>query len=188
LLKEKGLKKEDIAIGFIDETRPQNTANTVRVWSFKKVRSIKNSTKFKANTVAFYPIEGVPVEAFLEDSKANSIAAFLERIREANKGYKAVVVILDNFSSHKSKPVREKAMDMSIYLIYLPVYSPDLNPIEQIWRGVRRELSLAFAGSLDRMKEVIVKAWGMLSRKISYAKGWIERFLEGKQYYTELCR
>ena len=37
---------------------PQNTANMVR--SFKKVRGIKNSTKFKANTVAFYPIEGVP--------------------------------------------------------------------------------------------------------------------------------
>ena len=95
---------------------------------------------------------------------------------------------MDNFSSHKSKLVREKAMEMGIYLIYLPVYSPDLNPIEQIWRGVRRVLSLAFVESLDQMKEVIVKAWGMLSRKISYAKGWIERFLEGKQYYMELCR
>jgi transposase len=43
LLKEKGIEKEEIAIGFLDETRPQNTANTVRVWSFEKVRAIKNS-------------------------------------------------------------------------------------------------------------------------------------------------
>ena len=41
LLKEKGLRTEDIAIGFIDEASPQSTANTVRVWSFGKVRSIK---------------------------------------------------------------------------------------------------------------------------------------------------
>ena len=47
LIKAKGIKEEEIAIGFIDETRPQNTPNTVRVWSFKKVRSIKNTTKFK---------------------------------------------------------------------------------------------------------------------------------------------
>jgi transposase len=42
LLKENGLKEEDIAIGFIDEASPQNTANTVRVWSFGKVRSVKS--------------------------------------------------------------------------------------------------------------------------------------------------
>ena len=31
-----GYKSEEIAIGFIDESSPQNTANTVRVWSFDK--------------------------------------------------------------------------------------------------------------------------------------------------------
>jgi hypothetical protein len=31
LLKEKGIKEEEIALGFIDEARPQNTANTVKV-------------------------------------------------------------------------------------------------------------------------------------------------------------
>jgi hypothetical protein len=33
----------------LDETRPQNTANTVRVWSFERIRIIKNTTKFDAN-------------------------------------------------------------------------------------------------------------------------------------------
>ena len=35
------MKEEDIAIGFIDEASPQNTADTVRVWSCGKVKSIK---------------------------------------------------------------------------------------------------------------------------------------------------
>jgi len=58
LLREKGIKKENIAIGFIDEPSPQNTANTVRVWSFDKARIIKSTTKFKTNTIGFYAITG----------------------------------------------------------------------------------------------------------------------------------
>lgn len=36
LLKEKRIKEEEIAVGFLDEISPQLTANTVRVWSFEK--------------------------------------------------------------------------------------------------------------------------------------------------------
>jgi hypothetical protein len=81
-LKEEGLKEEDIAIGFIDEASPQNTANTVRVWCFEKVKSIKNSTRFKTNTTGFYAINGESVEGFLENSKAESIVSFLEELKE----------------------------------------------------------------------------------------------------------
>jgi len=77
LLKEKGIKEEEIAIGFIDEARPQNTANTVKVWSFERVRSIKNTTKFNTNSIGFYAIKGNSVSKFLDDSKAPSIANFL---------------------------------------------------------------------------------------------------------------
>jgi len=57
LLKEKGFKEEEITIGFIDETSPQNAANRVRVWSFEKTRIIKNTTKFKTNTIGFLIFE-----------------------------------------------------------------------------------------------------------------------------------
>jgi putative transposase len=176
-----------MSIGFIDEASPQNTANTVRVWSFGKTRSIKNTTRFKANTIGFYAISGKSIQAFLENSKADSIASFLGEVRKANETYKAVVTVIDNFPSHKSETVKKKARELGIYPVYLPRYSPDLNPIEHIWRSIKRVLSLAFVESLDRMKEVIVDAWDKLSKRISYAKGWVERFLEGKQYYMELC-
>ena len=48
----KGYKREEIAIGFIDESSPQSTANTVRVWSFDKPH-IKNTTRMKANAMGF---------------------------------------------------------------------------------------------------------------------------------------
>ena len=41
-------------IGFFDEAAPQTTANTVRLWSFRKPVIRKNTTKFRANTSGFY--------------------------------------------------------------------------------------------------------------------------------------
>src|SRR5512134_1416639 len=64
------LRPKDIALGFLDESSPQNRANTVRVWSFEKSpKVIKNTTHFKSNTIGFYAIVGNSVRSFLEDSK-----------------------------------------------------------------------------------------------------------------------
>ena len=186
LLREKGIKEEEIAIGFIDEARPQNTANTVKVWSFERVRSIKNTTKFEANTIGFYAINGNRVAKFLEDSTASSIAGFLEDIRNSNKEYRAIVVISDRFSSHRSDLVRKKAKELGIYLVYLPPYSPDLNPEQFIWKSIKRVLSLSFPSNLEEMKQIITKSWYEFAGCLSYAKYWIERFLFNNSCYNEL--
>ncbi|WP_172399459.1 hypothetical protein [Cuniculiplasma divulgatum] len=45
-------------IGFFDESAPQTTSNTVRMWSFRKPVILKNTTKFRANTFGFYAFNG----------------------------------------------------------------------------------------------------------------------------------
>ena len=186
LLKEKGIKEEGIAIGFIDEARPQNTANTVKVWSFEKVRSRKNTTKFKANTIGFYAIRGNSVTKFLENSKAQSIAGFMDDIKSSNETYRAIVVIADGFSSHKSGLVKQRAKELEIYLVYLPPYSPELNPEQFIWKSIKRVLSLSFPSNLEEMKQIITKSWYEFSWSLSYARYWIERFLSNNSCYNEL--
>jgi putative transposase len=138
LLMAKGIKDEEIAIGFIDEARPQDTANTAKVWRFEKVRCMKNATKFNTNIIGFHAINGNSVNKFLENSKAPSIAGFLESMKDSNKAYQAIVVIIDNLPSHKSKLVRQKAKELDIYLAYMPPYSLDLTPIEFIWKSIER--------------------------------------------------
>jgi transposase len=187
LLKEKGINDEEIAIGFIDEARPQNTANTVKVWSFEKVRSIKNTTKFGTNTIGFYAIKGNSISKFLEDSKAPSIAGFLKAIKTSNNAYKAIVAIIDNFSSHKSKLVKQTANDLDIYFVYLPPYSPDLNPIEFIWKSVKRVLSISFVHDLDEMKNTIRDSYCRFASLKSYADYWIEKFILNNTNYKYLC-
>ena len=95
LLKGKGIHKDDIALGFLDEASPQNRANTVRVWSFEKSPGLdKNTMHFKSNTIGFYAIHGVSVQNFLLNSKEEAIIDFLKHVRVANATVKAIVIIL----------------------------------------------------------------------------------------------
>jgi hypothetical protein len=52
------------------------------------------------------------------------------------------VVALDNYSVHRSRPVKEALPALTaagVYLFYLPPYSPDLNAIEPLWRHLKYE-------------------------------------------------
>lgn len=174
LLQDKGLSRPEIAIGCLDETSPQNRANTVRFWSLDEHPQVtRNTTHFKSNTIGFYAIQGTSVQAFLENSKEDSIVGFLHQIRAANPTYPAIIVLLDNYVSHKSDKVMAAAAELGIYLVHLPRYSPDLNPTEYIWKSMKRVLSKRFINSLDEMKATIVEAWETFSGSLSFAEAWI---------------
>lgn len=50
---------------------------------------------------------------------------------------KGDVVILDNLGSHKGKAARKAVRAKGAHLIFLPPYSPDLNPIEQVFAKLK---------------------------------------------------
>lgn len=175
-LESKGIRREEIAIGFVDESSPQNRANTVRLWSFGKVRMKKNTDRMRINGIGFYALRGKDIIGFMDNSKAQNICKFLEELREANKEYRAVVVIIDNFKSHSSEIVRGKAEELGIHLVYLPSYSPDLNPIEQIWRVIKRVMSLAFVKNLEEGRKLVEDNFYKVVGKLSFARNWITNF------------
>lgn len=53
------------------------------------------------------------------------------------------VVIMDNLGSHKSRAVRRAIREAGAHLIFLPPYSPDLNPIEQVFAKLKTLLRKA---------------------------------------------
>ena len=53
------------------------------------------------------------------------------------------VVVLDNLGSHKGKAVRKAIRKAGAHLIFLPPYSPDLNPIEQVFSKLKTLLKKA---------------------------------------------
>ncbi|WP_135389585.1 transposase [Methanolobus halotolerans] len=48
-----------------------------------------------------------------------------------------IVIIIDKFRAHHTKKTVAKAQEPGIELLFLPPYSPNLNPIESIWKSVK---------------------------------------------------
>jgi transposase len=59
------------------------------------------------------------------------------------------VVIMDNLGSHKSKAVRKAIRAVGAHVLFLPPYSPDLNPIEQVFAKLKHLLRRAEARTTD---------------------------------------
>lgn len=59
------------------------------------------------------------------------------------------VVIMDNLGSHKGKAVRQAIRKARAHLIFLPPYSPDLNPIEQVFAKLKTLLRKADERSVE---------------------------------------
>ena len=166
----------DVIIGFLDEASPQTTANTQRLWSFGKPKICKNTSKFKLNVAGFYAINGVSVIDCIENSKKEHICEFLERIRYLNPNTR-IVIVLDRYASHRAKMTRECAKNLGMDLVYLPPYSPHLNPIELIWKSIKRIISNTFIINVGHMKNVIDRHFIKYSSQLSFAKAWIGTFL-----------
>jgi len=72
------------------------------------------------------------------------------------------IVVLDNLGSHKSARVAELIRSVGARIWFLPAYSPDLNPIEQVFSKVKRLLRKA----CERTFDAICNRIGKLIRKI----------------------
>jgi transposase len=67
---------------------------------------------------------------------ADSVCALLRAIAAAGVG-RPITVVLDNARYQKTAVVQELAQQLTIQLLYLPSYSPNLNLIERVWKFVK---------------------------------------------------
>jgi putative transposase len=68
------------------------------------------------------------------------------------------VVVMDNLGSHKGQAVRQAIRDARAKLLFLPKYSPDLNPIEQLFAKLKHRLRAAQRRTLDGVCNAIADA------------------------------
>jgi transposase len=68
------------------------------------------------------------------------------------------IVIMDNLSAHKCVRAAELIAGAGAELVFLPPYSPDLNPIEMIWSKVKSVLRTIGARTFDALEDAIVVA------------------------------
>ena len=88
---------------------------------------------------------------------------FKQLERTSTRRGRRVVVIADNAKYHHAKLHREwrAARTARFAFDFLPPYSPELNPIERVWKLVRRmRLHNRYFGSLDEMVETVEEVFG----------------------------
>ena len=75
------------------------------------------------------------------------------------------VVVMDNLSPHKATGVREAIESAGAELRYLPPYSPDFNPIENMWSKVKGRLRSLAARTADSLHDAIGAALATVTPK-----------------------
>lgn len=88
------------------------------------------------------PINGKAFQAYIETQ-------LLKTLKPGD------IVVLDNLGSHKGKAVRKMVRDIGARLVFLPPYSPDLNPIEQLFAKLKHAMRKAAGRSVEAVHEAL---------------------------------
>ena len=80
------------------------------------------------------------------------------------------VLVMDNMKSHHAKAVKALLDKAKVPYLYLPPYSPDLNPIEKLWSKVKALLRKCKARMADQLPDAIQVAFHTVTA--SDCSGW----------------
>src|ERR1700760_2230532 len=151
-------KIEPSRLVFIDETWTKTNMAPLRGWAPKGARLPGKAPFGHWNTMTFLaalrwdrvaapwllnkPINGERFQIYVEEVLAPTLSP-------------GDIVIMDNLGAHKAKAVRAAIRGAGAKLLFLPKYSPDLNPIEQLFAKIKHHLRKAQARSLDAVCQTI---------------------------------
>lgn len=151
---------------FIDETWAKTNMTPLRGWAARGKRLIGKAPFGHWNTMTFIaalrhdaitapwvidgPINGSIFRTYVEE-------VLVPTLRHGD------IVILDNLGSHKAPTIRNAIKAAGARRFFLPAYSPDLNPIEQVFAKLKHLLRTA----AERSKEAVWRRIGLLLDQFS---------------------
>ena len=80
------------------------------------------------------------------------------------------VLVMDNMKSHHAKAIKQLPEEAKIRYVFLPPYSPDLNPIENLWSKVKALLRKFKARTLETLPDAIQRAFRAVT--LPDCSGW----------------
>lgn len=100
---------------------------------------------------AFSPINGDKFLLEMPNCDTNNFQIFLNEFSLYNPN-EFKIIVLDNGAFHKAKSL---IIPENIGLIFLPPYSPELNPAENIWAILKRKFTNMLYKSMDQVSQFI---------------------------------
>ncbi len=144
---------------FVDEMGANISLAPLYAWSRRGERafvSVPRNWGKNVTLLASMSLEGMGPCLAVEGSTTTEVfEAYLEHVL-APTLRAGQVVVMDNLTAHKGERVRELIGSGGCELLYLPPYSPDLNPIEEAFAKLKGLLRKAEA----RSREVLIEALG----------------------------
>ncbi len=102
---------------------------------------------------AFSPVNGDKFLLEMPFCNAQNFQIFLDEFSQQNI-LEFKIIVLDNGAFHKAKSLK---IPSNICLVFLPPYSPELNPAEKMWATIKRNFTNKFFENLDQISDYIEK-------------------------------
>lgn len=151
-------ENRDVDIYFFDESRFGTHSKIGRGWFIKGLRT---NVLVKLGFQNFYvysavdPNKGNDFTLIMPSVNTTCMNLFLKEMSE-NLGGKKALCVMDCAGWHKSKGL---IVPDNIKLLYLPPYSPELNPIERFWQYLKSiTIKNKIYDTLDTLEEVVCNA------------------------------
>lgn len=132
---------ENATIVWLDETSISSESNVGRTWGLSGKTPIvpSNGEREKINVIGTIDQNGVTHFMTYEGTTDSQVViSYIDQLSKIKKN--KIYLILDNASYHKSNIVKQHVKDFHggwLELVYLPPYSPELNPCELVWAHLK---------------------------------------------------
>lgn len=139
---KRSLKQED-SIYFVDSTHPTHNTETGYAWvkTGEDKEVLSNSGRQRISVNGAIDIQNLKAIATrTETTNSQSMIELFKKIEASSRKTGVIHLILDNARYNYSAEVKEYVKDSRIVLHYLPPYSPNLNPIERLWKFMKGEV------------------------------------------------
>lgn len=158
---------ESEAICFMDGVHPTHNVQPAYGWIKKGERKEipANSGRSRLNLSGAIDVN-VHKVIIQEDKMLNAVStiSFLQKIEEAYSDKTKIHIFCDNAPYYRNKAVTEYLKESKIQLHFLPPYSPNLNPIERLWKWMKeRTVYNIYYEHFEDFKLAIFGFFSMLS-------------------------
>lgn len=130
-------------IVFMDSAHPTMATKVVCGWIKKGVDKpiAQTASRTRVNVMGAIELNTMNVVSCCPDQvNGATTVSFLEQLKEAYPDAPKIHIILDQSGYHRCQLVKDAAVEKSIELHYLPPYSPNLNPIERLWKVMNEQV------------------------------------------------
>jgi transposase len=146
---------------FVDEMGANTSLSVLRAWSRRGERaycSVPRNRGKNTTLLASMSMEGMGPSLAVEGTTSATVFETYVKKVLAPTLRPGQIVVMDNLSAHKGARVRDLVAQRGCELLYLPPYSPDLNPIEEAFSKMKGILRRAEARSREALIEAIGRA------------------------------